>query len=351
DNHRLQKFDPSGNHLEVIGSMGQGKGRFLTPQKLAIHQNKLYVVDSNNNNLQIFDISTYITDVSAAPTLFSPNDDGKFDTTTISYTIPETAHVTINIYDKDGNLIRNLVNEDRPAGTQTKVWDGKDDSARIVADGEYTYVINAVNALNYHAPQKKGSVWIDNTPPQISYQKATPETVIVGNTITLTAQIKDVNVVASATINLMPILNNANQPMFDDGTYGDEIANDEVYTYKTTIPGSVSCGVKSLIIRAEDMVSNQSQATITLQLINPKITSVLPTSGTIGTKVTIKGEGYLPSESIRIDFGTILTIGLTTTNAQGSFTAAFTVDSQPYGLKTITATGLISCGVAKSIFT
>ncbi|MEW6609571.1 MAG: carboxypeptidase-like regulatory domain-containing protein, partial [bacterium] len=41
----------------------------------------------------------------------------------------------------------------------------------------------------------------------------------------------------------------------------------------------------------------------------------------------------------------------TTTNAQGSFTAAFTVDSQPYGLKTITATGLISCGVAKSIFT
>ncbi|MEW6620094.1 MAG: 6-bladed beta-propeller, partial [bacterium] len=252
ENHRVQKFSPKGIYIELYGKYGIEKGNLFLPQKGVISiENKLYVIDSTLSRFEVFNISTYITDVSASPMLFSPNSDGKFDTTTISYTIPETAHVTINIYDKDGNLVRNLVNEDRPAGTQTKVWDGKDDSDKVVADGEYTYVINAVNALNYHAPQKKGNVWIDNSPPEITNQKATPDIVIVGNTVTLTAQITDVNGIASATINLMPILNNSNQPMFDDGTYGDEIANDGVYSYKTTIPNSVLCGVKSLIIRAE----------------------------------------------------------------------------------------------------
>ncbi|MEW6609717.1 MAG: choice-of-anchor X domain-containing protein, partial [bacterium] len=170
-----------------------------------------------------------------------------------------------------------------------------------------------------------------------------PETVIVGNTITLTAQIKDVNVVASATINLMPILNNANQPMFDDGTNGDEIANDGIYTYKTTIPNSVLCGVKNLVITATDIVSNISKGTITLQVTNPKITTTIPTSGTIGTIVTIAGEGYLPEEQIRIDFGTTKSITIIASDNTDNFTGTFSVDFQSSGLKTITVTGVMSC--------
>ncbi len=82
-----------------------------------------------------------------------------------------------------------------------------------------------------------------------------------------------------------------------------------------------------------------------------QITSVSPTCGTVGTRVTIAGNGYGASEQIMIDFRTTLTICLTTADTQGSFTATFKVDSQGYGIKTITATGIISSGVAKSRFT
>ncbi|MEW6096264.1 MAG: choice-of-anchor X domain-containing protein, partial [bacterium] len=191
----------------------------------------------------------------------------------------------------------------------------------------------------------------DDTPPTITDQQVTPEIVNVGDGVKFTAKVEDTGSgVKSVIIDLFAINGSSIQQMYDDGTNGDEIANDEIYTYKTTIPKSVSLGMKKLIITAEDNVSNISKGTITLQVINPRITSVLPTSGTVGTIVTIKGEGYLPSEQIRIDFGTTLTICLATANTQGSFTATFMVDSQPYGTKTITATGVLSNTPAEAIF-
>ncbi len=87
-----------------------------------------------------------------------------------------------------------------------------------------------------------------------------------------------------------------------------------------------------------------------ITFLQPKLTSTIPTSGTIGTIVIIKGEGYLATEQIRIDFGTTLTICLTTADTQGSFTATFKVDSQGYGTKTITATGLLSNAICYAKF-
>jgi len=195
-------------------------------------------------------------------------------------------------------------------------------------------------------------VTIDLNPPNIINFQVVPESVASGETITITAKVEDEGSgVKSVTIHLNPIGGDSNQQMYDDGTHGDEISNDGVYTYKTTISESVLSGIKKLIITTEDNISNISKGTITLQVINPKITSVLPISGTIGTKVTVNGEGYLASEQIRLDFGTTMSICLTTADAQGRFIAGFRVNSQPYGLKIITATGITSGGVAKSNFT
>ncbi len=191
----------------------------------------------------------------------------------------------------------------------------------------------------------------DYTPPTITNPQSIPPIVLRGGTITFTVNVVDEGSrVGTVTIGLGVIGGNANQQMFDDGTNGDEEANNGIYTYKTTIPESVLIGMKNLIITAQDNVSNISKGTITLQVINPKITSVLPTSGTIGTAVTIKGEGYLANEGIRIDFGTTLTICLTTADTNGSFTATFKADSQGYGLQIITATGLFSKGQATATF-
>ncbi|MEW6095335.1 MAG: dockerin type I domain-containing protein [bacterium] len=76
--------------------------------------------------------------------------------------------------------------------------------------------------------------------------------------------------------------------------------------------------------------------------IVPKITQVLPSSGQVGTSVTVSGNGFGTTESIRIDFGTTHTITLASTNATGEFQTVFTVDSQPIGTTTIIAHGLMT---------
>ncbi|MDI6735872.1 MAG: lamin tail domain-containing protein [bacterium] len=70
---------------------------------------------------------------------------------------------------------------------------------------------------------------------------------------------------------------------------------------------------------------------------------VLPTSGTVGTFVTITGQGFFATEGIIVDFGTTTTIATTTTDASGSFSTTFTATLQPdWGSVTVSATGLTS---------
>ncbi|MEW6607385.1 MAG: FG-GAP-like repeat-containing protein [bacterium] len=84
--------------------------------------------------------------------------------------------------------------------------------------------------------------------------------------------------------------------------------------------------------------------------IVPKITQVLPSSGQVGTSVTVCGNGFGTTELVRIEFGNIRTITIVSTNATGEFQAIFTVDSQPIGTTTLIAYGLVTCNYAKSIF-
>ncbi|MEW6608844.1 MAG: right-handed parallel beta-helix repeat-containing protein, partial [bacterium] len=81
-----------------------------------------------------------------------------------------------------------------------------------------------------------------------------------------------------------------------------------------------------------------------------KITLVSPSSGTIGVIVTIEGMGYDPTETIRINFGTTMSITTTTTNVYGIFSTIFTVNIQRYGTVSITATGLKSLISKEDLF-
>jgi DNA-binding beta-propeller fold protein YncE len=60
-NHRVQIFDSSGNHLATIGQTGNpgpGNNQFRQPRHIAIYGNRLYVADAGNHRVQVFDIST-----------------------------------------------------------------------------------------------------------------------------------------------------------------------------------------------------------------------------------------------------------------------------------------------------
>ena len=64
------------------------------------------------------------------PNPFNPQTSIKFD-------LPVRSHVTLQIFDVAGRLVRTLVDETREAASHVVVWDGTDDAGRPVSSGAY----------------------------------------------------------------------------------------------------------------------------------------------------------------------------------------------------------------------
>ncbi|MBU0701250.1 DUF11 domain-containing protein [bacterium] len=78
------------------------------------------------------------------------------------------------------------------------------------------------------------------------------------------------------------------------------------------------------------------------QKVNAQSIVIFPSAGTIGSIVTITGQGFSAAEGIIIDFGMTSTIAAATTDTSGTFSAAFAVDNQPVGTVTVSAVGKTS---------
>ncbi len=66
------------------------------------------------------------------PNPFNPN-------TTIRFNLDESGPVSLKLYDARGRLVRTLVDEQRAAGAQQAIWNGKDDRGHQLASGTYFY--------------------------------------------------------------------------------------------------------------------------------------------------------------------------------------------------------------------
>jgi len=63
--------------------------------------------------------------------------------TKIVFGLSAPAHVSLRIYEASGRLVRELVNEARPAARYEEVWDGRDGAQRQVSSGIYFYRLDA----------------------------------------------------------------------------------------------------------------------------------------------------------------------------------------------------------------
>ncbi|MGO4307229.1 flagellar hook assembly protein FlgD [Cupriavidus sp. RAF12] len=62
----------------------------------------------------------------------------------IGVDIPSTADaVTVQVLDKDGNVVRNINMKGQTAGVHDIAWDGKNDQGNAVADGDYSFKVTA----------------------------------------------------------------------------------------------------------------------------------------------------------------------------------------------------------------
>ena len=63
--------------------------------------------------------------------------------TRIKYELPHAGKVVLKVYNIVGQEIRTLVDGQRPSGTYSVIWDGRDGSGRGVASGVYLYRLEA----------------------------------------------------------------------------------------------------------------------------------------------------------------------------------------------------------------
>jgi hypothetical protein len=88
------------------------------------------IVEDDNHEREQNDIP-----VSIYPNPFNP-------ITNIEFELPKQLYVKLSIYNLLGQRIRTLVDESKPAGFWTVVWDGKDSGGNSVSSGIYFYTLD-----------------------------------------------------------------------------------------------------------------------------------------------------------------------------------------------------------------
>ncbi len=73
-----------------------------------------------------------------------------------------------------------------------------------------------------------------------------------------------------------------------------------------------------------------------------EITKIIPNIGEVGTYITVEGEGFLPTEAVRIDVGRSTGIGEAIADKAGKIKTVLQLNPQPAGQLRIKAIGIIS---------
>jgi len=105
-------------------------------------------------------------------------------------------------------------------------------------------------------------------------------------------------------------------------------------------------------LRVIDTASNTSPLSniVVATTTSGRITLTYPTSGIIKDLVRIEGADFIPTEIIRIDFGTTETMATTRASQKGTFSVTFYVNTQDIGTLPIKVIGLSSGDIAITWF-
>ncbi|HOD54615.1 MAG TPA: T9SS type A sorting domain-containing protein [Candidatus Cloacimonadota bacterium] len=134
-------------YMEENGTKSEYKALFKKYLPKNIKQinefkNKIFA-DLTRENLS-FENST--NDLPIKPVELFANYPNPFNpSTTISYSLPETSHVSLKVYNIKGQLVKTLVNGSRDKGVSKEVWHGDNDDKKPVTSGIYLYKLQINN--------------------------------------------------------------------------------------------------------------------------------------------------------------------------------------------------------------
>jgi len=119
-----------------------------------------------------------IEQLSISEPYFSPNEDGKKDTTEIAFnlsdTFSENIYVTVLLEDISGVKVSTILKrEDLPAGEHKFVWAGNNENGQV-PDGEYVFRVYAEDLAGNLGTAEPIAVVLDTVPPSIDAFAADP---------------------------------------------------------------------------------------------------------------------------------------------------------------------------------
>ena len=242
-----------------------------------------------------------IKDLDTNPGLFSPNNDGKLDTTNIKYELTDACNVKIEMLDS-GNTVRNTYTTTAPsAGIYTYAWDGKDNAGAVVSDGGYTVRLTAGLSSNTSVNQTETiTVIVDATSPTVDIRQPANNSYIKTD-ITVNGTISDINM-AEYSISYTG----------NSGTVFLDAANQNREDYTFGIVNNLSEGNYTLNAKARDIGENTAEKNIafTIDRTPPKVALDMPKDGELyGNKknlISITGsilEKNLDTYSLRYGSG------------------------------------------------
>lgn len=92
-----------------------------------------------------FTVLSSVTDVPAAAAGFEmrhPSPNPFNPSTELQFRLPEPGSVNLVVYDPRGRRVRSLVSGQRPGGSFSASWDGRDDRGRAQSGGVYLFVLD-----------------------------------------------------------------------------------------------------------------------------------------------------------------------------------------------------------------
>jgi len=168
--------DQNTNSIRVINTNGSSELSYLDnnglwwdsePDHSPIDDN--IAIQSTRNGTWNIWVKTklQLSNLKAVPESFSPNNDGLFDETVISFElIGGGCDIDLYIFDSEMNHVLTLLDsEQRSPGLNEIIFNGKDSSEKILPDGDYTYKID-IKANGQNDIIQTGIVIIDTSPPE-----------------------------------------------------------------------------------------------------------------------------------------------------------------------------------------
>ncbi|HEX3529651.1 MAG TPA: CARDB domain-containing protein [Thermoanaerobaculia bacterium] len=215
-----------------------------------------------------------ITDLQAVPRLFSPDGDGKRETTAVRFGLGVDARVDLTIVDTAGHALRSLLtNEPLATGAVVRAWDGALDGGAPAPDGVYRVQLVARQASNLLVTERQEvTVVLDRTPPRIAMTR--PAGGFVPASGAITGSIEDANP-ASYTVSLTDSPDAPVWTVIDSGTLSRT-----AYTFGSL--QGLKEGAWALRVEATDQGEIHSEQVIPFTIDNtaPRVTLTNPAPGT-----------------------------------------------------------------------